>query len=231
MTALQHWPGRYTDRHGTEEIVFESDGRELIRTTIRGVLFESESMDDLGAMTGEPPEQAFSFFDGALCSCLLEWEVPIPIEVRGSGVRPGVLRCALRLGGPAGPGRGLDEETLTSTLLLDGYEFRNADGQGDLETALHDIQRKLPRAARMRACVSCAWSDYNPAGNGFMAGLACFRDTKDRYRQVDGKHGPTGIFALWQDLTEFVQETWLCEEFEHRTSKAGYRGSFPASQL
>ena len=44
MTALLHrWPGRYTDRHGTEEIVFESDGRELIRTTIRGVGFEGET--------------------------------------------------------------------------------------------------------------------------------------------------------------------------------------------
>ncbi|MFJ9152019.1 DUF6304 family protein [Streptomyces sp. NPDC102270] len=160
-------PGRYTDRHGTEEIVFESDGRELIRTTIKGVRFESDSMDDLGALAGEPPEQ------------------------RGSGVRPGVLRCALRLGDPAGPRRGRDEQTT-------------------------DVPRKLPRAARMKACISCAWSDYNPVGNGFMPGPARFRDTEDRYRQVDGKHGPTGVFALWQDLTEFVQETWLCPEFEHR---------------
>ncbi|WP_328751524.1 DUF6304 family protein [Streptomyces sp. NBC_00285] len=227
MTALQRWPGRYTDRHGTEEIVFESDGRELIRTTIRGVVFESESMDDLGALNGEPPEQAFAFFDGGLCSCLLEWQVPMPVEVQGSGVRPGVLHCALRLGGPAGPGRGLDAETLAVTLRLDGREYRNADGQGWFEEALVDIQRKLPPGDRLRACISCAWSDYNPVGSGFMAGLACFRDTKDRYRQVSGKHGPTGIFALWQDLTEFVQETWLCPEFEHRGSHKGYRGSFP----
>jgi hypothetical protein len=63
MTALQRRPGRYTDRHGAEEIVFESDGRELIRTTIRGVLFENDSIDDLGALSGEPPEQAFSFVE------------------------------------------------------------------------------------------------------------------------------------------------------------------------
>lgn len=138
-----------------------------------------------------------------VCSCLLGQEVPIPVEVRGSGVRPGVLRCALWLGDRAGPRHGLDEHPA-------------------------DVQRKLPRAARMKACISCAWSDYNPAGNGFMAGLACFRDTKDRYRQVDGKHGATGIFALWQDLTELVQETWLCPEFEHRGSHGGYRGPFPA---
>ena len=228
MTGVQRWPGRYTDRWGAEEIVFESDGRESIRTTIRGVRFESDSMDDLGALGGEPPEQAFSFFDGGLCSCLLEWEVPMPVEVEGVGVRPGVLHCALRLGDPAGPRRGLDEETLTTTLRFDGQEYRNADGQGWLEEALHDLQRRLPPGTRLRACISCAWSDYNPAGSGFMAGLACFRDAKDLYRQVDGKHGPTGIFAVWDHLTEFVQETWLCDQFEQRTSNAGYRGPFPA---
>ncbi|WP_210571807.1 DUF6304 family protein [Streptomyces sp. GESEQ-4] len=223
---MQRLPGRYTDRHGSEEIVFETDGRELIRTTIRGVRFEGDTMDDLGALSGEPPEQPFSFFDGALCSCLLEWEVPIPVEVRGSGVRPGLLRCALRLGDPAGPRRGLDEEALTTTLHLDGYEFRNAAGQDDFEDALHEIQRKLPRAARLKACVSCAWSDYSPVGHSLMAGLACFRDVKERYRLVEGKHGPRGIFAIWGDLTEFVQETWLCDQFEHRAT-GGYRGPFP----
>ncbi|WP_341846348.1 DUF6304 family protein [Streptomyces regalis] len=36
---MQRRPGRYTDRHGSEEIVFESDGRDSIRTTIRGAAF------------------------------------------------------------------------------------------------------------------------------------------------------------------------------------------------
>jgi len=231
VNAVQFWPGRYTDRHGTEAVVFESDGRELIRTTIRGVRFEGDSMDDLGALGGEPPEAPFIFFDGGLCSCLLEWEVPMPVTVEGQGVRTAVLDCALRLGDPAGPGRGLDAETLTTTLRLDGREYRNREGQGDFESALHDIQRQLPAGVRLQACVACAWSDYNPAGNGLMAGLACFRDAKDRYRQVDGKHGPTGIFAVWQELTEFVQETWLCGEFDHRAGDTGYRGSFPSRPL
>lgn len=227
MTGLMRWPGRYTDRHGSEEIVFESDGRELIRTTIRGVRFEGETMDDLGALGGEPPELPFSFFEGGLCSCLVEWEVAMPVDVAGDGVRPGVLRCALRVGDPAGQGRGLDAETLTVTLRLDGHEYQVVDGPGDLEHALHALQRELPRAARLRACIACAWSDYNPAGSPMMAGLACFRDAKDLYRRVDGKHGPHGIFAVWHAQTELVQETWLCEEFEHRTSDHGYRGPFP----
>ncbi|MER7561990.1 hypothetical protein ABTZ93_03375 [Streptomyces sp. NPDC097941] len=44
---------------------------------------------------------------------------------------------------------------------------------------------------------------------------------------MDRKHGPTGIFAPWQDLTEFVQETWLCPEFEHRGPHGSYRVPFP----
>ncbi|MFJ8535420.1 DUF6304 family protein [Streptomyces sp. NPDC093591] len=222
---MQRWPGRYTDRHGSEEIVLETDGRESIRTTIRGVVFEGDMMDDLGALGGTPPEQEFSFLDGALCSCLLEWEVPLPVEVEGRGVRAGVLHCALRLGDPVGPG--LDEQSLFTTLRLDGREYRNTDGQDDFEGALHDIQRTLPRGARIKACVACAWSDYSPGNPPLMAGLACFRDAKDLYRRCDGKHGPHGIFAIWQERTEFVQETWLCEEFEHRTSNRGYRGPFP----
>ncbi|MGW1213942.1 DUF6304 family protein [Streptomyces sp. NPDC002499] len=231
MTEPVYWPGRYTDRHGSEDIVFESDGRDVIRTTIRGVLFESDSVADLGALSGEPPEQAFSFLDGGLCECLLEWEVPMPVEVRGSGVRPAVLHCSLRLGAPAGPGKGLDAETLTTTLRLDGHEYRNANGQDDFEDALHEVQRQLPRAARLKACVSCAWSDYHPVGHSLMGGLACFRDVKDLYRLVDGKHGPHGILTVWQSRTEFVQETWLCGEFEHRTGDRGYRGRFPARRF
>lgn len=231
MTEPVYWPGRYTDRHGPEDVVFETDGRDVIRTTIRGVVFEGDTMEDLGALSGEPPEQAFSFFDGGLCSCLLEWEVPIPVEVKGSGVRPAVLHCALRLGSPAGPGKGLDAETLTTRLHLDGYDYVNAADQDDFEDALAEVQRQLPRAARLKACVSCAWSDYSPFGHGLMGGLACFRDVKDRYRLVDGKKGPRGIFTIWDELTEFVQETWLCGEFEDRTGDWGYRGRFPHRRL
>ena len=227
MSAGQFWPGRYTDRHGSEAVVFETDGRESIRTTIRGVRFEGDSMDDLGALGGEPPEAPFTFFDGALCSCLLEWEVPLSVAVEGQGVRTAVLDCALRLGSPAGPGHGLDAETLTTTLRLDGREYRNMEGDDDFEDALNEVQQRLPDGARLRACISCAWSDYFPAGHGLMAQLTCFRDAKELYRQVDGKHGPRGIFAVWAEHTESVQETWLCEEFEQRTTHTGYRGPFP----
>ncbi|WP_262056532.1 DUF6304 family protein [Streptomyces sp. STR69] len=221
MNAVQRRPGRYTDRHGSEDVVFESDGRQLIRTTIRGVHFESYSMNDLRALDGEPPEASFTISDGALCSCLLEWEVPLSVAVEGQGVRATVLDCALRLGGPVGPLRGLDVEILTTTLRLDGREYRNNEGGDNFEDALHEIQRRLPAGVRLWACTACARSDYLPVGHGLMGGLGCFRDARP---------GPDGVLDAWNEHTEFVQETWLCEQFEHRatTRHTGHRGPFPS---
>ncbi|WAZ25030.1 DUF6304 family protein [Streptomyces cinnabarinus] len=219
MSGLMRWPGRYTDRHGTEELTFESDGRELIRTTIRGVRFEGETMDTLGALTGEPPDPMFVLRDGDLWSCLLEWGLTMPVEVGDEGERIATLHCALNLWYPE------ETEDLTVTLRLDGRELRAT--HPDFEDALHEIGAALPVDTRLKACISCAWSDYSPVGHGMMTGLACFRDAKDAYRVCDGKHGPRGIFEIWPRHTEFVQETWLCEQFEHRTSDRGYRGPFP----
>lgn len=220
MTGLMTWPGRYTDRHGSEEIVVESDGRELIRTTIRGVRFEGETMDTLGALTGEPPEPAFTFTDGDLFDCLVEWGLTMPVDVAGQGERIATVHCALQLGYP------MAGEHLTVTLRLDGHDY-TAGPLYDFEEALHEIGRALPRAARLKACISCVWSDYHPVGHAIMTGLACFRGVKDIYRRCDGKKGPNGILTIWPRRTEFVQETWVCEQFEHRTSDLGYRGRFP----
>lgn len=228
---MRYWPGHYTDRRGREAVVFVSDGRARIRTTVRGVVFEGDSMDDLGALSGEPPEGMFTFLeDGTLCSCLLEWQEPLPVTVEGEGTRAGALHCALRMGDRVSDGFAVDEQTLSVFLRLDGREYPAEGVHHDFESALHEIQRRLPSGTRVKACVACAWSDYSPAGTGLMGSLACFRDAKDAYRRVSGKHGPDGIFACWESLTEFVQETWVCEEFEERVGNPGYRGAFPYPQ-
>ncbi|MBA2544438.1 MAG: hypothetical protein H0V17_32650, partial [Deltaproteobacteria bacterium] len=84
-----------------------------------------------------------------------------------------------------------------------------------------DLQQKLPEGGYLRACIGCGLSDYSPIGNGLFGGLACFRETKTAYRAVSTK---TGLFAIWDSLTEFVQETYVCPEFERRRPGAGYRG-------
>jgi hypothetical protein len=43
----------------------------------------------------------------------------------------------------------------------------------------------------------------------------------DPYRAVTGKDG---LFDLWDTMTEYVQETHLCPEFERREPGTEYRG-------
>jgi len=222
---VRYWPGHYTDRHGREAVVFVSDGHERIRTTIRGVVFEGGGMDGLGALSGEPPPESFTFLeDGTLCSCLLEWQEPLPVTVEGEGTRAGALHCALRMGDRAPDGFAVDGQELSVFLRLDGRDHPAEGVHHDMEGALHEIQRGLPSGTRIRACIACAWSDYNPIGSGLMGALACFRDAKDTYRRATGKDD---IFACWDLRTEWVQETWVCEEFEQRVGNPGYRGAFP----
>jgi hypothetical protein len=73
----------------------------------------------------------------------------------------------------------------------------------------------------LKACINCAFSDYSPCGHGLFGGLACFRDNKQAYLSVQTKRD---LFEIWSTMTEFVQETFLCSEFERRAPGAGYRG-------
>ena len=58
-------------------------------------------------------------------------------------------------------------------------------------------------------------------GHDLFGGLACFRDNKSGYRAVRSEGDS---FRIWATVTEFVQETYLCPEFERRLPGTGYRG-------
>jgi hypothetical protein len=89
-----------------------------------------------------------------LCARLLEWEVPLPVEIEGQGRHRTVPRCESRLG-PAGPRGGPNEETPTTALCLDGRAYRN-DGDGDFEVTLTEFPRRPPDGTRLRARAVCA---------------------------------------------------------------------------
>ena len=167
---------------------------------------------------------AFTLSDGALCSCTLEWVIPVRVQLGGNAA-DGLLECQLRLGDPAPkPRGGLDAEDLTMVLGIGARRYPTTRPHGSFEDALADIHRQLPAEQYVRACVACAWSDYHPAGNPLFGGLACFRGNKEAYRHVTDK---AGIFQVWNTRTEWVQETHVCDEFERRGPDAGYRGTFP----
>ncbi|MBT2400213.1 DUF6304 family protein [Streptomyces sp. ISL-100] len=219
------WAGWYRDRKGSVAVTITADGQRL-RTRIRGVDFEGDSFDALEPVAGLPSEGGgFALSGGSLCDCVLEWDIPMPVYADGR-VHRATLSCLLALGKPL-HGGAIDREHLSLTLHFDGAAYESERAEHDFEHALKVIQRRLPAGAYLRSCISCAFSDYHPAGGGLFGNLACFRGAKDEYRAVEGKDA---LLGLWDVRSGFVQETWACADFERRPGEGpgtGFRGAFP----
>ncbi|MEU1182500.1 DUF6304 family protein [Streptomyces sp. NPDC005820] len=216
----QHYPAVVTDCWGRFETVLVNNGGTFTMV-LRGNRFEGTSVDSLQlvgapAETVEPP----ALHHGDLCSCAIEWRMPVEVSLADSGRVSVPLTARLVLGDPA-PNNAIDSVGVTLQLHLPTGVVETTAPQGWMEDALMDLQRRLPDGTRLLACISCAYSDYHPAGSGFIGSMACFRDCKDAYRAVAGK---PDLFALWDKKSGFVQETFHCPDFERRQSGTGYRG-------
>ena len=213
------YPTIYRDKIGEETTTIDNDGREL-RMVVRGVEFRGGDFDCL-----EPTEKqdasrlaCFTLQKGDLCSCVIECK--IPVRVAGAETTEGTLDVHVELGNPE-PKGGIDRLYLQLTLQLGHYCFVSSGWSGWFEDELLDLQKQLPEGVFLKSCINCAFSDYSPLGHGMFGGLACFRDNKEGYRAVRTKGD---IFRVWKTMTEYVQETYLCAEFEKRQPKTGYRG-------
>lgn len=215
-----HYAARYTDRAGTAVTSIANDGITL-SMVVRDVEFAGSDFDGLEPVAGTDPARLVSFTlqGGSLCSCVIEADIPIPVATP-DGTEEGLLTARLELGNPASNG-GLDREHLTLELRVGGRAFRSSGRSGWFEDEMLEVQGQLPPGTYLRACIACAFSDYSPAGHGLFGGLACFRDNKAEYLAVRSK---ADLFRVWGKMTEFVQETYLCPEFERRQAGTGYRG-------
>ncbi|MFI5534162.1 DUF6304 family protein [Kitasatospora sp. NPDC051853] len=218
--SSQHYPAVVTDRWGQSQTTLVNNGR-MFTMVLRGNRFEGTSVDGLElvgapADTDEPP----TLHQGDLCSCTIQWRMPVQVSLADAGIMSAPLAARLVLGDPA-PNHAIDSVGVTLQLHLPAGVVETTTPQGFMEDALMDLQRELPDGTRLLACISCAFSDYHPAGSGFIGSMACFRDCKDTYRAVAGKRD---LFALWDKRSGFVQETFHCPDFEQRQSGTGYRG-------
>lgn len=82
-------------------------------------------------------------------------------------------------------------------------------------------QEALPEGVSLKACLSCAFSDYSVYGHALFGNMPCFRDQKAAYLAVRDKDG---YMDMMDGFTEMAQETYLCIEFERRKPGTGYRG-------
>ncbi|MEK6233567.1 MAG: DUF6304 family protein, partial [Planctomycetales bacterium] len=163
--------------------------------------------------------ESFTWQGTDIGSCEIQATLPLPLQ-SDEHIEVALLDVRVELGEPERNG-GFDE-TILSLELRSTHHVVQANGKsGWFEDDLLEIQRQLPPPMYMRACITCAYSDYHPVGHGMFGGMACFRDNKSGYSTVRSK---ADIFQVWDTRTEFVQETHCCSEFERRTPGTGYRG-------
>ena len=213
------YPTKYSDRRGVELAELRNDGRNL-SIKLRGVSFSGAGFDALEPEADSSADELsrFTICNESLCDCRLDCEIPIFVVLAGETV-PCTLHMHLELGAPAANG-GLDRELLSLSVDLKGEVCQSAGTGGFFENELLSLQAALPPSSYLKACMSCAHSDYSPFGHGLFGGMACFRTVKEQYAKVKSKQD---LFRIWGEA-ERVQETFLCPEFERRRPNTGYRG-------
>jgi Family of unknown function (DUF6304) len=212
------YPTKYHDEFGEETTTIQNDGKSL-RMTLRGTEFQCSMLDDWEPIPDIANSASFFFHHGELCSYILDCEISVPI-VENDCISSGTLRVHFELGNPREDGR-IDREVLQLELILNGKSFKSSGDSGWFEDELQEIHTALPQGTYLKSCFNCAFSDYNPAGFGLFGCMACFRHTKKEYLSLKGKDA---YFQLQDRMAEFVQETYLCLEFEKRVPNTGYRG-------
>jgi hypothetical protein len=215
---VESYPVKYRDEFGAEITTIENDGKSL-RMILRDTEFQSSMIDDWEAVTEIPQSVSFPLHYGNLCSYVLDLEIPVFV-FENNNILPGMLQVHLELGNPIG-NRGLDREDLQLELIFNGRSFRSCGKHGWFEDELLEIHQSLPQGTYLKSCFNCAFSDYSPYGSGIFGCMACFRNTKQEYLALTGK---AAFFELQDRISEQVQETYLCPEFEKRIPNTGYRG-------
>ena len=216
----ESYPAKYRDNHGEEITSIQNDGKQL-SLTVRKVVFLGDDFDSLETSIplDDPQLKSFTLHKSSLAACEIECDMPITAVTSKENTLCN-LHIHLKLGKPLSNGA-IENETLQLNLDFDGKSYASCGQHGWFEDELVELQEGLPEPVYLKCCFNCAFSDYYPAGSGLFGSLACFRDNKQQYRKVENKRD---LFQIWETMTEWVQETYLCAEFEKRVAGTGYRG-------
>ncbi|MFD9221998.1 DUF6304 family protein [Streptomyces sp. NPDC060064] len=134
--STEIWAGWYRDRLGAEAVTIAAHGQQL-RTHIRGIEYGGATFATL-----EPVG-----LSGVLSSCVLEWDMPLPVHSDGT-VQRATLSCLLTLG-EAQPDGQLDRADLNLTLHYGGAAYESGVAGGDFDDALSRIRGQLPPGAEL----------------------------------------------------------------------------------
>jgi hypothetical protein len=123
------WAGWYRDRQGAVAIRFDTGGGR-VRTEVRGAAYEGADFAELEPADGGP----------ALASCVMEWDMPLPVESDGKP-QQATLSCLLTLSDKS--------PELLLTLHWAGATFASGIAGGGFEEALGRIRRQLPEGTEL----------------------------------------------------------------------------------
>jgi hypothetical protein len=219
------YPAHYKDRLGEEVTAILNDG-ETLTMVVRGVRFQGNDFDSFEPQDVSDPAQlsSFTFLHGSLCFCFIEADISVPV-MTPTGIVDGLLTFQLELGEPLPTGQ-MDRERLKMSLKVKEQTYCSEGKSGWFEDEMLDLQRKLPLGTFMKACINCASSEYSPYGHGLFGNLICFRANKKGYLSLPSGEdfSKDAYFDVMETVSEMVQETYLCPEFEKRLPGTGYRG-------
>jgi hypothetical protein len=216
---MDRYPATYSDAQGSETTTIDNDG-ETLGLSLRGIEFVGRDFDSLEPKAAAPEQlRPFSLNQGCLCSCRIECRIPVPVHDHGR-LLDGALSVEMVLGDPA-PNGWLDREHLRIVLEYESKRFASSGRSGWFEDELLGIQAQLPEGVFIKACINCLYSDYSPYGHGLFGCMMCFRNLKAEYLKVTTKQE---FWSVHGRQDRFVQETYLCPEFERRIPGTGYRG-------
>jgi hypothetical protein len=209
----------YSDARSSESITITNDS-DMLRLTLRGIEFAGRDFDSLEPIKAAPEQlRQFTLNQNCLCSCRIECRIPTFVHDCGQLLH-GALSVELELGDST-PNGGLTREQLRIALKFGGREVVSSGTSGWFESELLDIQNQLLEGVFLKTCINCLYSDYSPYGHGLYGGMMCFRNLKAEYLKVNSKRE---FWSVHGRQDRFVQETYLCAEFERRIPGTGYRG-------
>lgn len=216
---MQIYPAKYIDNNGEVETTIRNDYKTL-RMNLRGVEFSGESFTGLDTKGTDSSALAnFTFAQECLCDCKISYEMPIDIIAENNLIL-GNLAVQIELGKPNEKGWS-ERDDVILVLSYDDKTFRSNGTSEWFEDELLDIQNQLPANHKLKCCFGCIYSDYSVYGHGFFGDLMCYRNIKEDYKQVSDKRQ---FMKIMENFTAYVQETYICEEFEVRKTGTGYRG-------
>jgi Family of unknown function (DUF6304) len=216
------FPGTYEDDAGVESVRWRvvptwSPGwwpGYAVITVIRGIRVRGGDFDRLEPQDRAAAQDVLTCDRGGLTECLLTGELPATLESAG-GERLTAVRFELDLRRADGtPGR--PRSVLRLSCVLD--EIESAVTDDCFEDGLLKLESALPPDVCLRACVTCRYGDYSPAGHG-LTGMRCHRDAKAQYLPVRSARDYWDV-----PVTEEVLETYLCPEYQRRIPGTGHRG-------